>query len=45
MKLQESKGRYSVFLPNKIVKAFGWEKGDDIQVTIEGKNKLGLKRD
>jgi len=45
MKLQElPKGIHMVSLPVQIVRAKGWEKGNDIQVTINKEGNLVLKK-
>lgn len=45
MKLQELRpGIFGLYLPSKIIKGIGWKKGDNIDVTIGGKNKLELSR-
>ena len=33
-KLQESQGKYSLFLPTAIVEALEWEKGHNIEVKL-----------
>jgi len=43
-KLQESKGKYSLFIPGPIVEGIGWRKGDRISIDIAGANKLTLSR-
>ena len=45
MKLQQlPQGVYNVAIPKAIADAMGWKKGDDISVTIGGKNKLELSK-
>ena len=45
MKLQESKGKYSIFIPKAIVQAFGWEKGDEIMFgSGSAKGRIELKK-
>lgn len=45
MKLQQLRpGTYCVYLPSKIVQAMTWQKGDNIEITIGGKNKLELSK-
>lgn len=41
-KLQESKGRFSITLPSKIIKLLGWVKGDGIELNSDLKGKLYL---
>jgi hypothetical protein len=43
MKLQQmNKKQYFVSLPNQIVRAKGWQKGDEIKVEIDHKGDLIL---
>jgi bifunctional DNA-binding transcriptional regulator/antitoxin component of YhaV-PrlF toxin-antitoxin module len=45
MKLQKMNNRqYFVTLPNQIVRAKGWEKGDLIKVEIDCKGDIVLKK-
>ena len=45
MKLQQMKNRrYFITLPNQIIRAKGWEKGEDIKIEIDQKGNLVLKR-
>jgi bifunctional DNA-binding transcriptional regulator/antitoxin component of YhaV-PrlF toxin-antitoxin module len=44
MKLQESKGKYSVFLPASIVKAMDWIKGDPMECKIIGKGRIEIRK-
>jgi len=45
MKLQKMNGRqFFITLPNAIVRAKGWNKGDDIGFSIDSKGDLVLKR-
>ena len=41
--LQESKGKYSIFLPKAIVEAKGWKKGIELKVEFNQKGDLVLK--
>ncbi len=41
-RLQESKGRYSLTIPSKIVKLMKWQKGDKIDLETDLKGKLYL---
>lgn len=36
--------QYYCYLPSKIVQAFGWKKGDPIEIEIMGKDKIKLER-
>jgi len=40
VKLQESKGRYTVTIPAKLVEAMDWNKGDELKVRIENGSLL-----
>jgi len=42
--LQESQGKYSLFISPALISALGWKKGDSIGFTIGGKNKLELSK-
>ena len=45
MKLQQmKKGQYFITLPNQIVKAKGWNKGDYIVVEIDSRGNIILKK-
>lgn len=45
MKLQQMKNRqFFVTLPNQIVRAKEWKKGDDIKIEIDQKGNLILKK-
>ncbi|MFH0860503.1 MAG: hypothetical protein V1921_04830 [Candidatus Altiarchaeota archaeon] len=44
MKLQESKGKYSIFLPTRIVEGFSWKKGQELEVKILGKDRLEIRK-
>ena len=45
MKLQQLKqGQYFLWLPRQIVRAKGWEKQDNIKVTINKEGDLVLKK-
>ncbi|MBI4159262.1 hypothetical protein HY500_03310 [Candidatus Woesearchaeota archaeon] len=45
MKLQQMKNRqFFVTLPNQIVRAKEWKKGDDIKIEIDQKGNLVLKK-
>jgi len=46
MKLQQmNKKQYFITLPNPIIRAKGWEKGEQLKVFIDGKGDLVIKRD
>lgn len=48
MKLQRMNDKqFFITLPNQIVKAKGWEKGEDLKATIdnEGRIVIGVKND
>jgi bifunctional DNA-binding transcriptional regulator/antitoxin component of YhaV-PrlF toxin-antitoxin module len=46
MKLQQMNGRqFFVTLPNQIVRAKGWSKGDNINIEIDKKGDIVLKRE
>lgn len=42
MKIQKNVDQYIITLPKKIVEGMGWDKGDDLEFKIAGKNKLEL---
>jgi len=42
--LKPSNQQYLVTIPRAIVRAMGWEKGVDIAIKIEGKDRLVLMR-
>ncbi len=44
MKLQQTKNQYLLTIPNALVRAKGWEKHDDIEVKVNDKGDLVLKR-
>jgi antitoxin component of MazEF toxin-antitoxin module len=45
MKLQQmNKKQYFVSLPNQIVRAKGWQKGDEIKIEIDSNGNLILKK-
>ena len=45
MKLQQMKNRqYFITLPNQIIRAKEWKKGDDIKIEIDQKGNLVLKK-
>lgn len=45
MKLQlMNNSQYFLTLPNSIVRAKGWQKGDTIKVVIDGKGDIVLRR-
>ena len=45
MKLQQMKNRqYFITLPNQIIRAKEWKKGDDIQVKISDKGEIVLRK-
>lgn len=43
-RLQESKGRYSLIIPSKVVKLLKWQKGDIIELDSDLKGKLYLSK-
>ena len=44
MKLQINGNTYQLTIPAPIVRAKGWDKGDDIQALIDNKGDIVLKR-
>ena len=45
MKLQQMKNRqYFITLPNQIIRAKGWKKGEEIKIEIDLKGNLVLKK-
>jgi len=45
MKLQQMNGQqYFITLPNQIVRAKGWKKGDTIKAIIDNKGDIILKK-
>ncbi|MFC2162997.1 hypothetical protein ACFLRF_04890 [Candidatus Altiarchaeota archaeon] len=44
MKLQESRGKYSIFMPTAIVNGLDWQKGYELEVKILGKDRLELRK-
>ncbi len=46
VKLQkDGNGRYHITLPKKLIEGFGWEKGDEIDFEIAGREKLEIERE
>ena len=46
MKLQlMNKKQYFITLPNKIIRAKGWSKGDNIKIVIDQKGDIVLKKE
>ena len=46
MKLQQMNNKqYFITLPNQIVRAKGWEKGDQIKAIIDSKGNIVLKKE
>ncbi len=43
-KLQQSKHKYSLFFPNALIEAIGWEKGDEIDVKLGKGKTIELKK-
>lgn len=43
MKLQKTRGQYTVTLPKAIVEAKGWKKGDDLNIVIDNLGQVILK--
>ena len=41
--LQESNGKYSIFIPKAIVEAKGWQKGIELKIKFDAKGNLVLK--
>lgn len=45
LKLQKMNGKqYFITLPNQIIRAKGWKKGDRIKVVIDSKGEILLKK-
>ena len=44
MKLQESGGKYSIFLPTALVQAMMWKKGDTLETKFLGKDRLEIRK-
>jgi bifunctional DNA-binding transcriptional regulator/antitoxin component of YhaV-PrlF toxin-antitoxin module len=42
--LQCSVGKYSLFLPAPLVEGLGWTKGDKLEMTVTGKDRLELRK-
>lgn len=42
MKLQKKNDQFFLTLPKKILEGMGWDKGDKIEVKIDGKNAIRL---
>lgn len=46
MKLQQMNGKqFFITLPNAIIRAKGWSKGDSIRAVIDGKGDIVLKKE
>lgn len=46
MKLQQMNGKqFFITLPNAIIRAKGWKKGDSIKVIIDSKGDIILKKE
>jgi len=46
MKLQQMNGKqFFLTLPNQIVRAKGWQKGDKVKVLIDSKGEIVLKKE
>jgi len=46
MKLQKMNDKqFFITLPNQIIRAKDWKKGDNIKVVIDGKGDIVLKKD
>lgn len=43
VKLNESKGRYSITVPKDYVRLKGWQKGQELVIAVNDKNELVLK--
>lgn len=44
MKLQRMKhGQHFICLPNQIIKAKGWEKGDNVEVKLDPRGRIFLE--
>ena len=46
MKLQQMNGKqYFITLPNQIVRAKGWQKGDVLKVSIDSRGDIVIKKE
>lgn len=46
MKLQQMNGKqFFITLPNAIIRAKGWSKGDSVKATIDSKGDIVLKKE
>ena len=46
MKLQQMNGKqFFITLPNQIIRAKGWSKGDRLKVLIDGKGDLVIRKE
>lgn len=44
MKLQELRGFYHLTIPKAIIEGMQWHKGEEIEITIKGRDEIILKR-